>query len=74
MSDNAALVEVVVNGETQTVEAASLPDVLCALQYDPDQQGIAVAVNAEVIPRSEWQTTTISVGDRLEIVGAKQGG
>ena len=74
MTDTSAAIDVVINGETRSVAAATLPEVLCSLQYDPEQRGIAVAVNAEVIPRSEWDSTVISVGDRLEIVGARQGG
>ena len=74
MTDTSAAIDVVINGETHSVAAATLPEVLCSLQYDPEQRGIAVALNAEVIPRSEWDTTVISVGDRLEIVGARQGG
>ena len=74
MTDTSTAIEVVINGETHSVVAATLPEVLCSLQYDPEQRGIAVAVNAEVIPRSEWAATVISVGDRLEIVGARQGG
>lgn len=36
--------------------------------------GIAVALNDEVIPKHEWQTTTVRAGDRVEIVHAVQGG
>ena len=74
MTDTSTAIEVVINGVTHSVAAATLPEVLCSLQYDPEQRGIAVAVNAEVIPRSEWAATVIAVGDRLEIVGARQGG
>ena len=74
MSTDAAAVEVLVNGETRSVAAATLPELLCALQYSPEQRGIAVALNAEVIPRSEWAETRIAPGDQLEIVGARQGG
>lgn len=74
MNDAPPTIEVQVNGDLHRVPVAALPDVLCALQYDPRQQGIAVALNAEVVPRSEWGATKISSGDRIEIVGAKQGG
>ena len=59
MTDTSAAIDVVINGETHSVAAATLPEVLCSLQYDPEQRGIAVAVNAEVIPRSEWAATVI---------------
>jgi len=38
------------------------------------RNGIAVAVNQAVVPRSEWSSTAISDGDRIEIVTAVQGG
>ena len=37
------------------------------------EKGIAVAVDATVLPRSRWQTT-LSDGARLEVVTAVQGG
>lgn len=36
--------------------------------------GIAVALNSEVVPRSEWETTLLHPGDRVEIVTAAAGG
>ena len=38
------------------------------------RDGIAVAVNSEVVPRSEWSTTILRPGDRVEIVTAAAGG
>lgn len=39
-----------------------------------DQLGIAVALNATVIPRSQWATTTVTSGAEIEIITAMQGG
>jgi sulfur carrier protein len=33
-----------------------------------------VALNGEVVPRSAWSTTGLDAGDRLEVLGASQGG
>ena len=71
---SAAQIDLTVNGEPATVAADAIPDLLRALGYDPEQQGVAVAVNAEVVPRSQWAESKIAAGDRIEIVGAKQGG
>ena len=71
---SAAQIDLTVNGEPATVAADAIPDLLRALGYDPEQQGVAVAVNAEVVPRSQWAESKIADGDRIEIVGAKQGG
>ena len=37
-------------------------------------QGIAVARNGEVVPKSRWGRTVLSGGDRVEIVSAAAGG
>jgi sulfur carrier protein len=37
-------------------------------------RGVAVAVDGEVVPRSAWQRTELAEGQRVEVVGAIQGG
>jgi sulfur carrier protein len=39
-----------------------------------DRRGVAVAVDGEVVPRSAWQETLVSDGQKVEVVGAIQGG
>lgn len=39
-----------------------------------NRQGIAVAINDEVVPRSEWEQRKISDGDSIEVIQAVQGG
>ncbi|WP_337447585.1 sulfur carrier protein ThiS [Corynebacterium pseudokroppenstedtii] len=41
---------------------------------DDDFDGYAVAINDEIVPKSTWQTATISDGDRIELLTAVQGG
>lgn len=41
---------------------------------DPGGRGVAVAVDAEVVPRGAWNTTVIAEGARVEVLGAVQGG
>ncbi len=36
--------------------------------------GIAVALNEEVIPKTQWSTVEIHEGDRIEIITPFQGG
>ena len=69
-----ATIAITVNGETQRVAAAPLRDALCEIGYDPEQQGIAVALNLTVVPRAEWGAVRVDEGDQLDIIGAKQGG
>jgi sulfur carrier protein len=66
-------VNVVVNGEARAMpDAGTVADLAAALLASP--RGVAVAVNGEVIVRSAWPTTTIRDGDRVEMLGAMQGG
>lgn len=37
-------------------------------------QGIAVAVNGEVVRRLSWPDTTLAAGDQIEVLTAVQGG
>ncbi|MEU6977176.1 MULTISPECIES: sulfur carrier protein ThiS [unclassified Streptomyces] len=36
--------------------------------------GVAAAVNETVVPRSQWATTPLGEGDRVEVLTAVQGG
>lgn len=74
MTDAQPALEVTLNGEAISLTNQQLPEALCEIGYDPEQQGIAVAINMSVVPRSEWPETNIADGDRIDIVGAKQGG
>jgi sulfur carrier protein len=69
-----AAVEIVVNGERRQIAAANVRALLGALGYDATRPGLAVARNDEIVPRGEWETTRVAPGDRIEIVGAVQGG
>ncbi len=65
--------ELMVNGARERMETnATVADVVVRFCASPD--GIAVARNGEVVPRSAWARTTLGTGDRLEIVTAAAGG
>ena len=68
------VVAIVVNGEPRQIAAANVRALLGALGYDARGRGLAVARNDEIVPRGEWETTPVAPGDRIEIVGAVQGG
>jgi sulfur carrier protein len=63
---------ITVNGEPRDV-AGTVDDLLDALGIEV-RRGMAVAVDAEVVPKSEWSTTRVADGARVEIVTAVQGG
>ena len=64
-----------VNGEAKEVRLnINIHDLLIALDLNPAQAGIAVAVNREVIPKTAWQATGLREGSEVEIIRAVQGG
>jgi sulfur carrier protein len=64
-----------VNGEpTELAEGSTVTDVLERLEVDRPRRGLAVAVDAEVVPRSEWDARPLAAGDRVEVLTAIQGG
>lgn len=67
--------KVVVNGTPREVpEGTTLADLIPRVAADLQPRGVAVARNGEVVPRRAWADTPLSDGDRVEIVGAVQGG
>jgi sulfur carrier protein len=68
-------VTVIVNGQPATVDPGqTVAGLLVALGHPTGGPGIAVALNGEVVPRSAWPTTALGTGDRVEVLGASQGG
>jgi sulfur carrier protein len=66
---------VAVNGTaTEVPDGATVAGVLAALGVPSVARGVAVAVQGEVVPRTQWLTTSVGTGDRIEVVGAIQGG
>ena len=64
-----------VNGKpTEVADGATVQTVVEQLGADASRRGIAVAIEAEVVPRSEWGRRTLSDGARVEVVSAIQGG
>ena len=66
---------VVVNGEaTELPDGATVRAVVEALALPAEARGVAVAVDAEVVPRGEWDAHRLADGARVEVVRAVQGG
>ena len=60
-------------------EPAALPDgasVAAAIEASgaAARRGVAVAVDGEVVPRSEWDATRLHEGEKIEVLAAIQGG
>jgi sulfur carrier protein len=66
---------VVLNGESTTLDDdATIESALAVLDLPAAGRGVAVAVDAEVVPRGQWGKTTLHEGARVEILRAIQGG
>jgi sulfur carrier protein len=64
---------ILVNGEPSAVAAGTTIAELLSELGAPDR-GVAVAVDAEVVPRGEWEGFTVPEGARVEVLTAVQGG
>lgn len=65
--------EIRLNGEShQLGEARDLQSLVQSLELG--QQAIAIAVNRQVITRSQWQQHVLQAGDQVDVVRAIGGG
>lgn len=62
-----------VNGEPREIAAETTISALLEALGAP-VQGVAVAVNGEVVPRARHRETTLRPGDRVEVIRAVGGG
>jgi sulfur carrier protein len=66
---------VTLNGsETQLADGATVTAAVEALDLPANGRGVAVAVDAEVVPRTQWDTHELNEGARIEVLRAIQGG
>jgi sulfur carrier protein len=68
-------VRVLVNGsEAELADDATVLTAVESLDLPAAGRGVAVAVDAEVVPRTQWNTHKLDEGARVEILRAIQGG
>jgi len=66
---------ILVNGApTEVADGATVADLLGRLDVPAEARGVAVAVDAEVVPRGAWPTTALPDGAQVEVLTAIQGG
>jgi sulfur carrier protein len=65
---------ITVNGKGQAWRDVSVRELLADAGIEPAKGGVAVAVNAAVVPRAAWENTRIRAGDKIEIVRIVRGG
>jgi sulfur carrier protein len=66
-------IDVVINGQTRTVNAGSTVATLIG-ELGLGDRRVAVERNREVVPRAQHATTVLAEGDRLEVVTFVGGG
>ncbi|HEX2411799.1 MAG TPA: sulfur carrier protein ThiS [Solirubrobacteraceae bacterium] len=67
--------KVVLNGaERELADGATVQAAVEALDLPAAGRGVAVAVDAEVVPRTQWDEHTLQEGARIEVLRAIQGG
>ena len=66
--------QITINNESYSFdENTSLENAITSLELK-EINGIALALNEEIIPRSEWQKTILFDEDKSIIIGAVAGG
>ena len=66
--------QVRVNGEPVRTDAQTVSGLLASLGVDDTRTGVAVALNEEVVRRTQWAATALNEGDTVEVLRATQGG
>lgn len=67
--------ELKINNQTKYFIATELTiQALLDIEIPKNQKGIAVAVNNNVIPKSDWESCTLNTTDHVLIISATQGG
>ena len=66
--------EVIVNNINESLAEGSSLEALLIKQDLKNQKGIAIAVNNEVISKSEWEETILFANDKITVIKATQGG
>ena len=67
--------KVLLNGsEAELADGATVQAAVDSLELPGAGRGVAVAVDATVVPRTQWDTHKLDDGARVEILRAIQGG
>jgi sulfur carrier protein len=68
-------VKVTLNGyPAELADGATVQAAVESLDLPASGRGVAVAVDAEVVPRTEWERHELKEGARVEVLRAIQGG
>ena len=65
---------IMLNGDPVDTAATTVRTLLDEQGIDAEARGVAVAVNAAVVPRHDWIDRALGAGDAVEIVKPFRGG
>jgi sulfur carrier protein len=65
---------VTLNGERWELRDPATVEAAVIASGAPDDRGVAVALDGEVVPRGQWATTEVRDGQQVEVLRAVQGG
>ena len=66
--------EITFNNRKQQIEEQSTVQSVLNVWLGDKQQGIAVAVNDTIVPRSQWENYILQPDDNMLVIKATQGG
>lgn len=66
--------QLTINGKLRDIDAVSLTVAELVAKLELVGKRLAIERNGEIVPRSQFNETPLSDGDKLEIVGAVGGG
>ena len=67
--------EITINNQVKNLSDTNLTvQQLLNMEIPDKQKGIAIAINNNVVPRTEWETKNILQNDNILIIKATQGG
>lgn len=63
-----------VNGEPRAFDDGTTVAEVVSTLVESAERGVAVALDGDVVPRSEWPATRLADGQSVEVLRAVQGG
>jgi sulfur carrier protein len=66
--------EVTINNQNYLLNEACSIEQMLALVIASETDGLAIAVNQTIIPKSGWTTYVLNPGDQIILIKATQGG
>jgi len=68
------MIKISVNNEEQQIEENANIFLLLSANQITEFKGLAVAINYQVIPKSDWEQQLLKQGDKITIISATAGG